>query len=427
MSMSALAKPNLAAALLLVPVLIVTACSSSKGTSGASGTSGGGGGGGTLPIAGLTLLTGPLADFGAGANQGLKAAVTDVNTNGGVLGKSLKLITADSTSDPVDAVPAATKLINVNKVLLENGVAGPIADATVNQFTKAGIPFLTPGGDVNFDHNTNPLVWRLTPSDSQLGVAISVYASDAKYKKIALLFTNNSTSQGLEGIVKSTFTAKGGQITSSQTLQPDLSSYQSEVEKTLSGHPDAIVIEMDPASAAVVFKEMKSLNGLSTPVIGTDTTVGTDFVKAIGVAAATKSLVSVEGGTFNSPATKAFTAAVQKSAHAAPLANASYCYDGIIISALAMVAQNGTSKSDIQKGIPVVTRAGGTKVYSYSEGVTALKAGKTIQYIGASGPFEFNKYHNVFGPFVAVRVGADGKTYSTVKTMSAESLAAATK
>jgi hypothetical protein len=40
MSMSALAKPNLAAALLLVPVLIVTACSSSKGTSGASGTSG---------------------------------------------------------------------------------------------------------------------------------------------------------------------------------------------------------------------------------------------------------------------------------------------------------------------------------------------------------------------------------------------------
>jgi branched-chain amino acid transport system substrate-binding protein len=396
-------------------LLSVAACSSSSG------------GGGTLPIGGLTLLTGPLADFGAGAEQGLKAAVNNVNANGGVLGKKLQLITADSTSDPVDSVPAATKLISVNNVLIEDGVAGPIADATAGQFTKAGIPFLTPGGDVNFDHNTNPLVWRLTPSDSQLGVAISVYAGGAGYKSLALLFTNNSTSQGLEQVVRSTFVARGGTITSSQTLQPDLSSYQSEVEKALSGHPDAIVIEMDAATAAVVFREMNSLNGLATPVIGTDTTVGADFVKAIGASADSKALTSVEGGTFDSPATAVFTSAVQASAHAAPLANASYCYDGIIITALAMVAEKGTTRADIQRGIPVVTRAGGEKVYSYAEGVAALHAGKSIQYIGASGPFEFNQYHNVFGPFIAVRVKADGTTYSTVKTMSAESLAAATK
>ncbi len=382
-----------------------------------------------IPVGGLTLLTGPLATFGAGCNQGMQAATKEVNDAGGVGGQSLKLVVADSTSDPVDALPAAKKVINLDHVVFQDGLAGPLADATFNLFSKAGIPFFTPGGDVNFDHNTNPLVWRLTPSDNQLGVAMSLYAKTKGYKKIALLFVNNSTSIGLGQVVRSAFLKLGGKVSSSQILEPGLASYQSEVQKALAGKPDAIMIELDNATAATVFSEMYSLNAFKIPVIGTDTTGTLDFAKAIGVKADSKVLVSVEGGTFASPASNVFNTAIKKSAHAAPLGNSNYCYDGIIIGALAMAAEKGTSSNDVQKGIPVVTSAGAHKmlVYSFAQGVAALKKGKAIQYIGASGPFTYNKYHNVFGPFIAVRLGTDGKTYKTILTMTPAQLKVATK
>jgi ABC-type branched-subunit amino acid transport system substrate-binding protein len=390
------------------------------------GGSGGSGGSSSLPVGGLTLLTGEFASFGKGALQGMQAGVKEVNTAGGVMGHPLNLVVADSTSDPVDAVPAAVKLVNVNHVLFEDGVAGPLADATVSIFTKAKTPFLTPGGDVNFDKNINPYVWRLTPSDSQLGVGMSLYAKKQGYQKAALMFTNNSTSAGLADVVRKTFGALGGSVVSSVTLQPDLSSYQSEVSRTLAAHPDVILIEMDAATAGVVFRQMKGQNGLAVPLVGTDEDIGADFLKAVTPQVANQALVSIQGGTFESPAAAFFSAAVKAVSKDLPLANAEYTYDGMVIAALAMNASHATTRDGVNKGIPMVTAPGGTPVYSYQQGVDALKAGKRITYIGASGPFSYNQYHNVFGPFIAVKASVTG-TYSTVATLSPAELAAATR
>jgi branched-chain amino acid transport system substrate-binding protein len=394
---------------------------------GSSSSSGGGGSSGPIQVGGLTLLTGEFATFGQGALQGLKAGVDEVNSNGGVNGQQFKLVVADSTSDPVDAIPAAKKIINIDKVVFEDGVAGPLADATVNLFTKQKIPFLTPGGDVNFDKNTDPYVWRLTPSDTQLGVAMALYAKQQGYKTAALLFTNGSTATGLGKVTRAAFEHLGGTITSDITVQPDLSSYSSEVSKTVASNPDVILVEMDAATSGVVFREMRSLNSLNTPMIGTDEDVGADFVKAVGADSARKVLVSIEGGTFDSPAATTFTDQVKKvDPGKDPLANASYTYDGIILAALAMVQQHATDSAAVQNGIPQVSAKGGTVVYNYKDGVAALNAGKKITYVGASGPFDYDKYHNVFGPFIAVKLNADGSTYQTVSTLKPEDLASAT-
>jgi ABC-type branched-subunit amino acid transport system substrate-binding protein len=402
----------------VVSLVTIAAC-------GTSGSGSGTGGKSSLPVGGLTLLTGEFASFGKGALQGMQAGVKEVNDAGGVLGHPLNLIVADSTSDPVDAVPAAVKLVNVNHVLFENGVAGPLADATVSIFSKAKTPFLTPGGDVNFDKNTNPYVWRLTPSDSQLGVAMALYAQKQGFHRAALMFTNNSTSAGLADVVRKTVAGLGGTVVSSITLQPDLSSYQSEVSKTLAAHPDVILIEMDAATAGVVFRQMKGQNGLSVPLVGTDEDIGADFLKAVTAPVANKALVSIQGGTFQSPAADVFAAAVKAVSKDQPLANSEYTYDGMIVAALAMNAAKATTRDGVNKGIPMVTAEGGQPVYSYQQGLDALKAGKRITYIGASGPFNYNQYHNVFGPFIAVKASTSG-TYSTVATLSPADLEAAT-
>jgi hypothetical protein len=73
-----------------------------------------------------------------------------------------------------------------------------------------------------------------------------------------------------------------------------------------------------------------------------------------------------------------------------------HLYDGIIMTALAMVAANSADPTvynpkifDIANGV-----AGATVVSTFKEGVDALKAGKSIRYVGAAGENNFNQWNN---------------------------------
>jgi ABC-type branched-subunit amino acid transport system substrate-binding protein len=401
-------------------LLMCAACGTSGG-----GSAAGGSGGGSVPVGCETDLTGTYATFGAQALQGCQAGAYAVNHGGGLDGgKSINLVAADDSSDPVDAVAPAEKLVNVSHVVAQDGEAGTNAQAIATIFTRAHIPFMMGGGDVYYDTNTNSYIWRLVPSDSQLGVAMAAWAHQRGYTKAAVLFRSGDVAQSIIPVVTKAFAKLGGTIVSNQILQPDLSSYSSEVGKLLATHPQVIFSEMDPPTETVVFKDLAAAGSTNLPTIGTDDMVGPSMIKGIGVAASMKLMTNVEAGTFQSPALPFYNSAVQASSHQAPQAGSQNTYDGMIIWALAADMARSTAGPAVNADIPKVTQPGGVLVYSYEQGLKDIKAGKRITYIGASGPFDFNKYHNVFGPFDAV-VATPSGTYKTIYTMTPDQLKAA--
>ena len=48
-----------------------------------------------------------------------------------------------------------------------------------------------------------------------------------------------------------------------------------------------------------------------------------------------------------------------------------------------------------------VTNPPGTQCYTYTTCLALIKAGTKINFDGASGPLDYNQYHNVFGPYAA--------------------------
>ena len=80
-------------------------------------------------------------------------------------------------------------------------------------------------------------------------------------------------------------------------------------------------------------------------------------------------------------------------------------YDSVIVMALAATAVKSTSPAVWNASIPAVTTpsTGATEVHTYAEGLAALHAHKKIEYVGASGVIDFNKWHNSGGGF---QVGA---------------------
>lgn len=89
-------------------------------------------------------LSGPLAGYGKAVRNGMQLRIDELNEQGSIHGRKLKLLTEDSGYDPKRAVLAAQKLVNQDKIFI---MAGHIGTAQNNaampvQFDKNIINFL---------------------------------------------------------------------------------------------------------------------------------------------------------------------------------------------------------------------------------------------------------------------------------------------
>ena len=90
-------------------------------------------------------LSGPIAAFGKSARNGMQLRADEINEQGGVNGRKIKLIAEDSGYDPKKGVLAAQKLAQRDKIFVTAGNIGtPIAMATMPIFFEKNIPHLFP-------------------------------------------------------------------------------------------------------------------------------------------------------------------------------------------------------------------------------------------------------------------------------------------
>ena len=90
-------------------------------------------------------LSGPIAAFGKSARNGMQLRADEVNEQGGVHGRKVKLIAEDSGYDPKKAVLAAQKLAQRDKIFVTAGNIGTaVALATMPIFFEKNIPHLFP-------------------------------------------------------------------------------------------------------------------------------------------------------------------------------------------------------------------------------------------------------------------------------------------
>jgi branched-chain amino acid transport system substrate-binding protein len=411
-------------AALCASALFVAACG--------SGSGGGGNNGPNTTLSGPVVLgdlagfTGAEASFGQAFNEGCQVALREINSSGGILGQKLQISNGDELSDPIDAVAALQKLINVDHVVGIIGPQTPEIGATQPIIDRYHIPDMFQGGDTDFDKLTDKWIWRASASDSQEGVAMALYAIKKGYRNAAIMFSTEASAQTLKPVLQHIFESLGGHVAITVDLTTGQSSYRSEVSRVVDAHPDVIFTHEDPATAGTLFSNFREANNFAIPFVGTDSTTGSDFSNAISNAVAHAHLVSLIGGSEPGGGGDVFNSWYAKVYNHQPLANANYAYDAVMVLALAIESAGSTDPSAMVSAIPNISNPPGAKVSDWATAVSDLKAGKKINYDGASGPMDYNQYHNVFGPFDAVQVDLQGND-QIVQTFSAADLAAATK
>lgn len=419
------ARGNVARTAVLAGVVMALLLAGCGGSS-----SGGAAKGGPIEFAAFDPFSGPDAAFGPEQIAGCSPAAKLIEQNGGILGhKTVTCVAVDTRGDPADAVPAARNLLATASGLA--AIIGPSSDessAVVPIFNSRHIPSFANTGQAAFDRTTFQYFWRPFPADDANGNVMALYAYRRGYRRAAAVFGTNISSQGAERTVISAFKALGGQIVATQNIPLDQSSYRTEVSQLIAAHPDVIFHEADPQTRTYL-SELQQLGGL-IPIMGSSGTAEAPWVKAvsksIGIAAFDKyNFTSQSYAAATGPAWSAFHSAlladsgqVQK-----PLSqwfSDAYSmggYDSVNIAALAMLDANSTDPSVFNGHIQAITtpRPGAVKVYSFAQGKAAIARHEKIQYVGAIGVLDFNKWHNSNGDFEVLGY-VNGTTQKLVAT-----------
>ena len=427
----------LSAAAAVLATAGLAACSSSSTSS--SGTTSASGSHSALVVADLAPFSGPDAALGPTYLVSCDGATAAIDNAGGVLGHKLSCKGVDTRGDPADAVPATRQMFATTPNLaLIIGVTSDEAASVVPVINADKMVAFGMTGQSEFSSTHFQYFYRLVPPDLAESYAMVVIAQQLGYKRIALAFGNDIGSQTF---IKPAITSigKAGQtLVANETLDLSASTFRTEADKIVAAHPDVILTEALGPAEATFLSEVKQLNGgKMIPVIGTSATISPDWYKSVAAAIGASTLAS----SFHAdnlvtettgPAYGPFQQAIMSEKGkvgstgnfdtylTAP--GAVHLYDGINLAALAMVEAKSTSPSVYAPFIAKIGdgSAGAEVVYSFAQGIAALKQGKAIRYEGPGGPTNFDSFNDSTGIFQVDTYSGSGAVQVTGNITAAQ-------
>jgi len=223
--------------LLVVASLILPACAS------------GGKGGGTIKVGLLAPLSGQVPTFGLSNKEGAELAVKEWNEKGGVLGKKIELIIADSQCSPDPAVNAANKLIDQDGVKLIVGetcssASIPVAEI-VNQKKVLQISPTSTNYSVTVDANgvTRPFTFRACFIDPFQGLVMAKFATGKGYKTAFIMFDQgNDYVRGLAEAFEKAFTELGGTVVGKESYTSSDTDFSAILTKVAESNAEVLYL-----------------------------------------------------------------------------------------------------------------------------------------------------------------------------------------
>ncbi|MGL5269641.1 MAG: ABC transporter substrate-binding protein [Selenomonadaceae bacterium] len=234
-------------------------------------------------------ITGNVANYGGMTLEGLKLAIKQANDAGGVNGKKITLVVADTKSEASEAANSATKLISTDKVKV---LVGPSTTsnvlATTQIATENKIPLIAPTGTspkITVENGqVKPFIFRSCFIDPLQGEVMATFASKTLKAKTAAVYMDSSSdySKSLAQVFKEKFEAAGGKVVIEEAFFQKDQDFKATLTKIKGANADVIFIPAYYEEVGKIVKQAREL-GINSPMLGTD---GWDDAKVVDIAGA---------------------------------------------------------------------------------------------------------------------------------------------
>ena len=198
-----------------------------------------------ITLGSIQDLSGPLAGFGKQARLGMMLAVDEINEQGGLNGRKIKLLVEDDGYDPKKSVLAAQKLVNQDKIFMMVGHIGTAQNmaAMPVQFEKNVINFfpITAAREMYEPFHRLKYSFAATYFD-QMRIALPTLIKEKGVKKVCTIYQDDDFGlevlRGAEAGLK-TLNMEFAEKTSYKRGATDFSS---QVSKLQSGGCELVVL-----------------------------------------------------------------------------------------------------------------------------------------------------------------------------------------
>lgn len=261
-----------AVAALAALAVAVAAC----GSSGSSSSSGSSGGSKSPYNIGLAAgITGPAAAIVTGEIQGIKAAFSQVNAQGGIDGRKLNLVTADTQNVATTAVAALTQLATDNNVIASFGdVLANNCQAQAPVAKQRQIALLCGTLDPAQLQPPEPYVYteygsEVTEVDGMTSI-IEGSPLNLSHPKVAMVYVQSSSTVPLFDAVAAKIKADGGQVVFNDPIGAQLN-LSVDASKVMSSHANVVVEQIIPQQLQSLAQSL-STAGSKVPIVAEATT-----------------------------------------------------------------------------------------------------------------------------------------------------------
>ncbi len=346
-------------------------------------------------------ITGPIAGFAGGMIQAGDLAIKNVNDQGGILnGGKLSEVTADTACTGDLGGPAGDRMVNTEKVVAIMGsfCSGPTIAAANTAAIPGNVVMLSPAATAPTvtTLKDNDLVFRNVVPDTVQGTKGADLLLSQGIKTVAVTYTNNDYGKGLADAFSAEFTAKGGTVAATVAHDDGKADYRPEVGQLEASGADTLVIYGYENAGGGTILDQAVESGTFKHYVGGDGMAGDALVKDHKNI---NGMILTKAAAAGGPAYDAFSALV-KTINLDPTSTyAANTYDAVFALALA-IEKNGTAdRAGVSKALRDVTTAPGDPIMpgEWSKAVADIKAGKDIDYKGASGDMEFDANGDVPG------------------------------
>jgi len=321
----------------------------------------------------------------------------------GVAGTTIRTITLDTKCDPAEEIKAIKSLVTGSQVHMVLAQLSEAIPPTLSFMKEHNVPIATASAGTTELDQTDEWFWRFCPSDSVAGAARAVFVTqEFGDTKLGLVYSERQGPM-LDALACKDYLVKTGkEIALEVSIVPEQTSYKETIRKLQNEGIETIVVAFLTSTAIQFFRDAES-SGYRPNIIGSNDIASKDILEVVGDYME-GAYAAFGGYDATTKWFKQWEASVPMdewvskglvSSNAAELVYATYHRDALVGLALAFERAGSTDPEAIIAAIPYVCNPPGIEVGSYEEGAKLLREGKDINFQGASGPIDFNRYGNV--------------------------------
>lgn len=333
---------------------------------------------------------------------------------------------------------AARKLIDSEKVDILLNVAGEYMsyrDWLLGVESEIGGPLLPSvhagSIDVAYGGNAEEPIFRGAPMDTDQGVASAIQAQLQGAKTVVVMAVENDGMQMQQDAAVKASKTLGMEVLGELDFPPEQTSYRSVVSQAQALNPDALLIFCAAEDGGTMVKNAAEM-GMSSIIVGATDWLFVDFPKTATMDALNKhKYVGAVGFTYQEGPAWDFYKAAWDASEYADLNDASNSYtlqyyDLLNVAMLAIEKVGGTDVTAWVDAMYQVSMGPGKKVYTYAEGIEALRNGEDIDYDGVTGEFNYTET-GVVGGLFGVFQWKDTETFERTSVIEGQAILDAAK